>query len=220
MPPRPTVTLTFAQSLDGRIATVSGDSRWISGEETLTLAHEIRSANDAILVGIGTVLRDDPELTCRLPDCPSPLRVVLDSALRLPLTSRIVRTSRAHRTAVYTADAGSPAAHALTERGVTVRGAVTSEGGGLELQQVLEDLAADGVRSVMVEGGAAILTSFLRKRLVDRMVVVSAPVVIGTGTQAVGELGVVRLCDAWRGRTLSVRRLGEDVVWEVAFGDS
>jgi hypothetical protein len=102
MPHRPYVTLAFAQSIDGRIATITGESQWISGEETLSLSQEIRAASDAILVGVGTVIRDDPRLTCRLPGSPSPLRVILDGRLRVPLSSTILRTASEYPTVVFT----------------------------------------------------------------------------------------------------------------------
>lgn len=227
MQSRPAVTLTFAQSLDGRIATRSGDSRWISGDESLNLAHEIRRDNDAILVGVGTVLRDDPELTCRLPDCDSPLRVILDSELRTPPRSRIACTARDIPTVLFTAaerrsaacdpSRFSPSRGALIDCGIEVVDVQRSGDDRLSLPAVLDELSWRGVSSLMVEGGAAVLTSFIRARLVDRIVVVAAPVIIGAGTETVGDLGVDALAQAWRGRTVSVRRLGQDVVWEVRF---
>lgn len=221
------MTLTFAQSMDGRIATRSGDSRWISGNETLNLAHEIRRDSDAILVGVGTVLHDDPELTCRLPDCESPLRVILDGSLRMPPDSRIARTAREFATLAFTAGkSGSGtsrvsgtnrARRTLADCGIEVVEIPRGRDNRLSLQAVLEELSDRGVASLMVEGGAAVLTSFIRARLVDRIVVVAAPMIIGAGTEAVGELGVEALSQAWRGRTMSVRRLGEDIVWDVRF---
>ena len=100
---KPRITVSYAQSVDGRIATSTGESRWISCSRTLTLAHRLRRDHEVILVGIGTVLKDDPELSCRLKrSSPSPVRVILDSRLRLPVDSTIVRTCRTYRTIVYT----------------------------------------------------------------------------------------------------------------------
>ncbi len=217
---RPTVVVSFAQSLDGRIATRSGDSRWISGSETLTLAHELRRDNDAILVGIGTVLRDDPELTCRLAqEHTSPLRIVLDSRLRLPEASRIVQTATRFRTVVATlSDSAPEQRNRLSNHNITVVDvAADQSGSGVDLQQLLQWLAQQGIRSLFVEGGSRVITSFVRQRLVDRLLLVIAPMLIGDGTPAIGELGIEALGDAIRLAPGQPRQLGRDLVWELEF---
>jgi len=223
----PRVTLSYAQSLDGRIATATGDSRWISGPSTLRLAHRLRRDHEALLVGIGTVLRDDPQLTCRLPGRPScsPARVVLDSALRLPPDCRLARSAGELPTLVFTA--GAPAAgssrcgmarrSALEARGVRVVESPTDPEGQVPLRWALEHLAGLGYASLLVEGGARVITSFLRQRLVHRLLVVVAPLLIGEGVQAVGDLQVRALSEALRPRRFRVRRYGEDRVWELEF---
>ena len=222
----PWITVSYAQSLDGRIATSTGDSRWISCPQTLTLAHRLRRDHEVILAGIGTVLRDDPELSCRLKrPAPSPVRVILDSHLRLPLDSKIVRTSGTYRTIVYTLAAGAtPAGTAARDRrveleqaGVQVCQVQADEQGRVSVEGVVNDLAGKGFRSIFVEGGAQIITSFLRAGLVDRMVLVTAPVIIGRGVEAVGELGITSLAEALRPRRSRTRRLGKDRVWELFF---
>ena len=215
MNPRPKVLLSYAQSVDGRIATTTGDSRWISGDDTLTLAHTLRHQNDAIMVGIGTVLRDDPELSCRLPEGRSPIRVILDSTLQTPLTSRIAQTSGVQRTIVFCAPDPDPLRLArLRDRGIDVvsvpRGAV-----GLKLHAVLAELTDRAIGSLFVEGGAAVLTAFLRERLVDRLLVVIAPMIIGRGVESVGELGVQAMAEAIRFTPVSLQQLGNDLVWEL-----
>ena len=212
---RPRVLLSFAQSLDGRIATITGDSRWISGDETLTLAHELRRDNESILVGIGTVLRDDPLLSCRLADARSPVRIILDSSLRLPLDSQIVQTARSERTLVFCTRNADPARREALERaGVEVHPGDT-EAPGMDLRKMLRIVGGLGISSVFVEGGSAVITSFLAARLVDRMVVVIAPLIIGRGTDSVGELHTRAMADALRLRPISVRNLGQDLVWEM-----
>jgi riboflavin-specific deaminase-like protein len=213
---RPQVTLTYAQSADGRIATRTGDSRWISGDATLELAHQLRHENDGIMVGIGTVLRDNPQLTCRMPGGRNPHRFVLDSSLRTPLESNIATGARTVATTVFHTEGPLQRVRALEQLGVDVR---RIEGKRLTeaLPLVLEQLTELGIDSLMVEGGSALLTSFFRHRFVDRLIVVSAPMIIGNGTQAVGELDVTALSQAWRGRTRSVRQAGEDIVWEIDF---
>jgi riboflavin biosynthesis pyrimidine reductase len=239
----PRITVSYAQSLDGRIATATGDSRWISCSRTLTLAHRLRRDHEVILVGIGTVLRDDPELSCRLKrSSRSPVRVILDSRLRLPPDSTIVRTCKTYRTIVYTLEdtadsgaegaavvdmmAGTAASDAAAGRrvdleraGVEVCEAGADAQGRVSVVDVVEDLANRGFRSIFVEGGGQVITSFLRAGLVHRMIVVTAPLLIGRGVEAIGELGTASLAQALRPRRSRVRRLGSDRVWELIFDE-
>ncbi len=184
---RPYVTLSWAQSLDGRIATSTGDSQWIGGPESLTFAHELRRDNEAILVGIGTVLADNPRLTCRIPGGRNPQRVVLDAQLRLPPEAALADVSEAP-TVVYTASSDAERETSLKTKGVEIR-RVERRSAGLDLIRVLDDLGARGVATLFVEGGSAVLTSFLEAGLADRVIVVTAPFLIGAGVNALGELG-------------------------------
>lgn len=213
---RPYITLSWAQSLDGRLATKTGDSQWIGGPESLQLAHELRRDNQAILVGIGTVLKDNPRLTCRLPGAKSPVRVVLDSRLQLPAGANLTRELVTAPTWVYCAEGQekSAKAAALRAQGLTVTQAGT---GRPDLEIVLADLAAKGIETLFVEGGAGILTAFLRAGLADRLLVVSAPFLIGQGTEAVGDLGVEKLSEARRPQTSRTWMLGSDCVTELVF---
>jgi riboflavin-specific deaminase-like protein len=213
---KPHVTVTFAQSLDGRIATSTGESRWISGQKTLKLAHRLRRASDAIAVGIGTVLRDDPELSCRLVRGSSPLRVVLDSRLRIPLESKLGATAGRYPTLVFHGGS-APAARCEELFGAKIETVCVGQvdRNHLDLGQVLAALHSRGVHSLLVEGGSGIITSLLAQRLADRLVIVTAPIVIGTGVPAVGSLGIERLADASRFTTRKIRRMGSDLVWEL-----
>jgi riboflavin-specific deaminase-like protein len=215
----PLITVSYAQSLDGRIATSGGQSRWISGPASLRLAHRLRRDHDVILVGIGTVLQDDPQLTCRLPGARrSPVRAVLDSRLRLPLESRLARTAASLPTLVF---AAAPAPldrrRALEAAGVKVLELPGEPDGRLGVRAAAEHLAREGFASLFVEGGARVITSFLRAGLVRRLLVVVAPMLIGTGVEAVGDLGVVSLDQALRPVRTRVRRFGADRVWELEF---
>jgi riboflavin-specific deaminase-like protein len=204
--------------MDGKIAGADGSSKWISGPETLELAHELRGENDAILVGIGTVLADDPELSCRIADCASPLRVILDSTARLPLHSRIAETAEVYATVVMTGEHGgdeaAARAAALEKRHVSVEHCRHGSA-GLSPEDVLERLGRRGVESLFVEGGGGVLTSFLRAGLIDRLLVVIAPIILGAGVPAFGDLGIRSLSEAMEFRTVSTQTMGRDLVWEL-----
>lgn len=213
---RPSVTIKFAQSLDGRIATSTGESRWISAPPSLRLAHKLRREHDAILVGIGTVLADDPQLTVRLIKGRDPLRVIIDSKLRIPLASRVLAGGAAARTLVAAAvTADTKRARAIQKLGAEVlRLPAARNGSGIDISLLLEELGRRGVASVLVEGGKGVITSLLAARAVDRMVVVIAPKIIGQGTEAIGNLGISRLSDVITFSSVKVSRLGRDVIFD------
>jgi GTP cyclohydrolase II len=207
---RPTVVLKYAQTLDGRIATSTGDARWISSEAEREVSHALRAACDAVLVGVGTVIQDDPQLTVRMVPGASPTRVVLDSTLRIPPDSAVL--DEAARTIIVTTDRSSPSRRAdLRARGVAVE-VVPSDGQRVDLVAALAALRGAGLDVVLVEGGAEILTSFLRAQLADRMIVSISPLVIGTGTAAVTALGVERVADGIRLENRTVVPVGDDVL--------
>jgi GTP cyclohydrolase II len=215
-PWRPYVVLKYAQSLDGRIATSTGDSRWISGESERVASHALRAACDAVMVGVGTVVRDDCRLTVRMVPGPSPVRVVLDSTLRIPLTAAILDPEAA--TVILTTERSSPIRRqALLARHVAVR--VTDSGAdGVDLPSALRVLRSMGIRSLLVEGGAGLITSVLAGGLVDRVIVGVAPRILGAGTDAVGDLGVDAVRQGVRLANRSVHIVEEDLLlaWDVA----
>jgi GTP cyclohydrolase II len=208
---RPYVVLKYAQTLDGRIATRTGDSKWISGEPERRASHALRAACDAVLVGIGTVIADDPQLTVRLVPGASPLRIVLDTTLRVPAASQILADTTPTR--VITTERSSPERREeLRTNGVTVQVVNTEPPWGVDLAAALALLRQTGIRSLLVEGGAAVITSFLRGRLADRAVVAIAPMILGAGTEAVGDLRAARVSDGLRLTGRSVHLLGDDIV--------
>jgi diaminohydroxyphosphoribosylaminopyrimidine deaminase/5-amino-6-(5-phosphoribosylamino)uracil reductase len=213
---RPLVTLKLATSLDGRIATRTRASRWITGEAARRRAHHLRATHDAILVGSGTALADDPSLTCRLPglDDRSPVRVVLDGRLRLAPTSRLAATAREIPTWLVTrADADPERRAALERRGVEVLALPAPVDGPMEIGRVLATLAARGLTRVLVEGGGAVAAAFLRAGLIDRLVWFQAPVVIGgDGLPAIAELGLDALADCPRFQAAPSAALAQDGV--------
>ena len=209
----PLVTLKFAQTLDGRIAAASGSSRWISSEASRRLAHKLRATNDAVVVGIGTILADDPELTVRLVKGKNPFRVVLDTSLKIPLDSKVL-AKEAPTMVITTPAADESKADRLRALGVEVLAVTAGKCGGIDLAELLMVLGQRGITSVLVEGGAAVITSFLRERLADRLVVFVAPRIMGKGIEAVGDLNVENVGEALRLAYTSVRRVGDDLLIE------
>jgi 3,4-dihydroxy 2-butanone 4-phosphate synthase/GTP cyclohydrolase II len=208
---RPYVVLKYAQTLDGRIATHTGDSKWISGEAERRASHALRAACDAVLVGVGTVLADDPQLTVRLMPGASPLRVVLDSTLRVPSNAQILGDDAP--TLIVTTERSDPSRRkALQRRGVAVEVVDADPPWGVDIEATLGLLRANGARALLVEGGAAVITSFLRGRLVNRLIVGVAPTILGTGTDAVGNLRTARVTDGLRLSGRAVHSVGDDVL--------
>jgi diaminohydroxyphosphoribosylaminopyrimidine deaminase/5-amino-6-(5-phosphoribosylamino)uracil reductase len=193
---RPMVTLKIASSLDGRIATKSGDSKWITGELARAHGHRLRVTHDAILVGSGTVLADDPELTCRLPGLEdrSPVRVVLDGRLRTPLTSKLVVSAGRVRTLLITNRGAVEARQPYRDAGVEVLAVIGDQDGHPNPPYVLAALAELGLTRVLVEGGATVAAAFLKAGLVDRIHWFRAPGIIGgDGLVSISEIGLDRV---------------------------
>lgn len=211
----PMVTLKAATSLDGRIATRSGHSRWITGEAARQDVHRLRGWADAVVIGVGTALADDPQLSCRLEGLAvcQPRRVVLDSRGRLPLTAQLVKTACRQPTIVYTTyTSPSDWREALTSAGVAVV-AVPQGADGCDLRTVLTDLSIHGANDVLVEGGQRVFASFLSAGLVHRIMVYVAPVVIGGKDAPAAFTAPVAesMEHALRLRSVDIQRLGDDV---------
>ncbi|MFC1901750.1 bifunctional diaminohydroxyphosphoribosylaminopyrimidine deaminase/5-amino-6-(5-phosphoribosylamino)uracil reductase RibD [Chloroflexota bacterium] len=211
----PLVTVKFAQTLDGRIATSTGDSRWISSPASRRLAHKLRALNDAVMVGIGTVLSDNPELTVRLVRGRNPARIVLDSKLRIPPEARILANQETAPTIIAaTSGADAERLSALQRMGIEVLVTGKDEPGAVDLEQLLKMLGQRGISSVLVEGGAQTITSLLRLKLADRLVVFIAPKVMGKGIEVVGELNISDVSKALKLSFTKTYRMGEDIVVE------
>ena len=214
---RPHVTLKTAMTLDGKIAAVDGVSRWITGEAARLEAHRLRFVADAIVVGIGTVLTDDPQLTVRHPGLPpkEPLRVVVDSRLRMPADARVLGAGDPARVVVAcVASAPTDRAAALRDRGARVL-ELPNDGEHVDLRALLDALRATSVNTVLVEGGGELGGAFAEAGLVDRVAFFVAPRLVG-GAEAPGPLG-------GRGRPLkealslvdvTTRRIGDDLLIE------
>jgi diaminohydroxyphosphoribosylaminopyrimidine deaminase/5-amino-6-(5-phosphoribosylamino)uracil reductase len=213
---RPLVTLKLATSLDGRIATAAGESRWITGPPARERAHLLRATHDAILVGTATVLADDPQLTCRLPGLAarSPVRVVLDRQLRIPPSARLIAEARQVPTWVVTLASADPDRQkALAEAGALVIAAEPDATGLIGLDIALRLLGDRGLTRLLVEGGGRLAAALLRAGLVDRLVWLHAPILLGgDGVPAVAELNFIALTEAPGFERLSSETVGEDVL--------
>ncbi|HLJ66785.1 MAG TPA: RibD family protein [Chloroflexota bacterium] len=204
------ITLKLAQSLDGRIATSTGESRWISGPESRTAAHRLRAEHDAVLIGVGTVLADNPRLDVRLVPGPDPLRVIVDSRLRTPPTAAVFRAGSAEVLIAADSGAAQERREALSAAGATV--IVLPRGrSGIDLGALFAVLEERGVGSILVEGGARLATSVLRERLADSLALFIAMKVIGRGRDAIGDLGIREVSRAVQVDGATVERLGEDI---------
>ena len=213
---RPMVTAKLATSLDGRIATHTGESQWITGEAARQEGHRLRADHDAIMVGVGTVLADDPRLNCRFPgfEDRAPIRIVMDSRLRLPLTSKLVMTARETPTLVMALPDTDPLRRdALTDLGVEVVDVPPEEVGRPDLGAALRHLGGRGLTRLLVEGGGRLIASLMAEGSIDRLVWFRAPVVIGgDGIPAAAAIGVDRLAQAPRWRRIGQVDLGDDVM--------
>jgi diaminohydroxyphosphoribosylaminopyrimidine deaminase/5-amino-6-(5-phosphoribosylamino)uracil reductase len=214
----PVVTLKLASTLDGRIATATGESRWITGEAARREVHALRARHDAILVGSGTVLADDPDLTCRIPGMERVpmLRVVADARLRTPPSARLVQSAAVAPVLIMTAPGHPPAAQApFMEAGADMVTAPTHAAGGLDLPSLLRALGRRGVTRVLAEGGAGLAAALLRQGLVDRLVWFHAPAVMGgDGHPALEGLRLAALSAMPRFRRVALRALGDDMLSE------
>ena len=206
----PFVTLKFACSLDGKIATVGGQSQWISCEESRKFSHGLRDINDAILVGIGTVLADNPRLTTRLVDGKNPVRVIVDSNARIPPDAQVVTDKSARTIVAVTSNAPVEKVSALESLGVEI--VTAGDGQRVDLRTLMSELASREITSVLVEGGATIHFAMLEAQLVDKVLAFVAPKILG-GSQAltaVAGAGFVNLSDAVELENFTVQQLGAD----------
>jgi diaminohydroxyphosphoribosylaminopyrimidine deaminase/5-amino-6-(5-phosphoribosylamino)uracil reductase len=212
----PFVTLKIAQTLDGKIATAWGESKWITGEKAREEAHKLRDINDAILVGINTVLKDNPSLTTRIPEGRDPIRVIVDSSLRIPLNAKVLAQKSSAKTIVATlASAPKGKMTKLQKAGVEVL-TVKAVAGRVDLRDLMRKLGKMDIMSVLVEGGAEINFSALKSGIVDKAVLFIAPVLM-TGKDALCSIGGTapkKLSQALRLRDVTSHLVGQDLMVE------
>jgi len=226
----PYVTLKFAQTLDGRIAAADGSTSRISSPDSLKLAHKLRAAHDAILVGVQTVIKDNPELTTRLVKGRNPLRIILDSALRIPLGSKVLNQDKAKTLVAATPRAAKQKLAALKKMGIEVliippnsrdksptdkdERVPPVDRDKVDLKKLLKTLGERDITSLLVEGGGAVITSFLKLGLADKLVVIIAPKLLGSGTPSVSDLNITDLAKAYKLTFSKVYKSGEDIAVE------
>ena len=212
------VTLKLATSLDGRIATASGDSKWITGEEARAEAHRLRAAHDAVLVGSGTVLADDPELTARTdpPPARQPLRIVADARGRTPLEARLFQTLDKAPLAIAVGGVAAGQKYTGVRGNFELWGVIdgTWKGPGVSPSALIDTAGKRGLASLMIEGGGQLAASFVKAGLVDRIEWFRAPIVLGSdGLPALGGLGLDKVIDAPTFVRTRVKEVGADL-WE------
>jgi diaminohydroxyphosphoribosylaminopyrimidine deaminase/5-amino-6-(5-phosphoribosylamino)uracil reductase len=210
----PWVTLKWAQSLDGKIATSTGHSQWITSQRSRKAAHRLRARHDAILIGIGTVLGDDPQLTVRHVRGRDPIRIILDTRLQIPFQSKVLeRRPGEPVTWVATTDSvDTVKARDLENAGIRILRCPEDPSGGVDIAFLLKEIANEGISSVLVEGGSKVFTSFVRLGTVQRIVCFVAPIILGRGVDVIDDLGVMRVDKALRIASWSAKRSGEDLM--------
>ncbi len=205
----PFVTVKLAASMDGMVAAADGTSKWITGKEARTRVHLLRSWSDAVMVGIGTVLADDPLLTVRLAEGKDPLRVIIDPQLKTPLNANVVRK----HTMICVLESTEPKKiRDFEESGVEIW-TFPGTPEQIPLQAVLKKLGEHQVTSVLCEGGPSLATSLFRERLADKLVYMIAPMLLGRGKSAFDQIGVSTLGEAFRLREVTCEQIGGDFMF-------
>ncbi|MBI5238805.1 MAG: bifunctional diaminohydroxyphosphoribosylaminopyrimidine deaminase/5-amino-6-(5-phosphoribosylamino)uracil reductase RibD [Deltaproteobacteria bacterium] len=208
----PFVTIKLAVTLDGKAATSTGESRWITGIEARRRVHRMRSMADAVMVGAGSVIKDDPLLTVRHVEGRDPLKVVVDTGFRILLSAKVFSSGRGGVVVITTKDAEKEKIEKAQERGAMVI-MVRKQKGKVDLRDALKALAKMNVVSLLVEGGPSLAASLIRQRLADKLVLFISPKLIGgDGLPAIGLLGVRRIDDCPVIKNLRIKRLGQDIM--------
>ncbi|MEM9667666.1 MAG: RibD family protein [Pseudomonadota bacterium] len=212
MNPLPRVTWKVATSLDGRIALADGTSQWITGPDARARGHEMRAKHDAIMVGIGTVLADDPILTARTVPLPEkqPVRIIADSNARTPVEGRLISSINLGRVIIATEEIETGS---LAEKGADLWPCKQSPTGGIDLEYLLRRCAVEGINSLFLEGGGHLAASFVKTGLVDEICWFRAPKLIGgDGLPALASIGLTEMPSASNWSITATERIGDDVL--------
>ncbi len=210
----PFVILKLAASLDGKIALANGGSKWITNEKSRKFVHRLRNRVDAILVGIGTILKDDPRLTARLPHAKDPIRIVLDTYLRIPLSAKVLNSDLPAQTIMITGpEVSKDKIKKIKEKSAYVM-EIGLKNGLIDLKELLLKLAERGITSILVEGGASVAASFLKEKLVDKFYFFYAPKIIGGhySIPMIGGKDINSMDQVIYLKDINIRRFGEDLL--------
>ncbi len=211
----PYITVKYAQTLDGKIATKTGDSQWISSEASRKYVHVLRSTNDCIMVGVGTVVADNPQLTVRHVKGRNPLRVIVDSNLRLPIKSSVLIDVKSNKTIIATTSkAPARKMTAVKKLGAEVLIVKKERNGRVSLKDLLKELSKREIMSVLVEGGSEIITSLLKADLVDKVIIPISPKIIGKGLEAIGDLNIKKIKNAIKFSSFKTMKKEDDIIFE------
>jgi diaminohydroxyphosphoribosylaminopyrimidine deaminase/5-amino-6-(5-phosphoribosylamino)uracil reductase len=211
----PFVVLKIAQSLDGKIATSKGESKWITGEKARKQVHRLRNELDAVLVGIGTVKKDNPSLDCRLQNGRNPYRIIVDSSLKIPLSAKVLNFKDGKTIIATTKKAGVAKIDKIRKIGHQVL-LIKEKDGKVDMKSLMKRLGKAGISSIMIEGGSSIAASALSSRIIDKVNFFIAPKIIG-GRDAVTSVGgrsPVSLNNAFKLKDMKTKRLGDDILIE------
>ena len=215
---KPFITIKFAQTLDGKIASFDGSSKWISSPESLKFAHKLRANNDAILVGVGTILSDDPKLTTRLVKGKNPTRIIIDRNLRIPTNAQVLSVPEKNKTIIFTTKAASKdKIDKITKKGVEIIVLPAKKGGDIDLRRIIRILYRKGIGTMLIEGGSRTITSFIKEKLADKLVSVISPKIIGKGISFTGDLGITNIKKSLLLVPGKVKKIGKDVIYTAFF---
>ncbi len=213
----PFISLKIAQTIDGKIATRSSDSKWITSEESRTIVHQTRSKYDAVLVGKNTALIDNPGLDVRMVKGRNPSRIVLDSSLSLPLKLNIFKFNHSKKTFIITTENAIEAnllkVKLLKKTGIVLIAApVSRKTGRIDLKAALKLIAKQGICSVLVEGGSAVFTNFIKQKLADEIIIFISPKILGSGIPAFDSLNINKISQAQQWQIHSLEQSGTDIM--------
>ncbi|MBI5049093.1 MAG: bifunctional diaminohydroxyphosphoribosylaminopyrimidine deaminase/5-amino-6-(5-phosphoribosylamino)uracil reductase RibD [Deltaproteobacteria bacterium] len=219
----PFVTLKLASTIDGRIATCTGESKWITGRASRMFVHRMRANADAVMVGIGTILKDNPELTVRLVKGNDPVKIVVDSRLRIPLNARVLNSGEGGIIVATTENRGRRSGireqkdkkmRALKDKGADIL-LLPSQNGMVDLKALMKELGKKEIASLMIEGGSTLAASAIKQGIIDKAAIFTAPKILGKeGLPMIGDLGIRRLKHAIRLSRFECKRHGEDILVE------
>ena len=209
---KPFVILKVAMSLDGKIATATGDSKYITSKEARTYVHQLRTEVDAVMVGINTVMRDDPELTPRLFKGKDPLKIVVDSKLKMPLKCNLMKNP-SKLIIVTTGSAAKDVIEKFTKLVVSVM-ITKSKNDAVDLIDFMKQIGKNKITTIMIEGGSHLNSSAIKSGIVDKFLIFAAPKIIGNGMGAIANLGIVKIGNAIKLKHTSIKKIGSDILVE------